>query len=245
MRRFERRQAASFAAQQPRPGKALVATVMVTYRRPEMLLKAVHSALEQSVRDQVIVVIDDGGGLPELPSDPRLHAYSMPVNSGTPHLLRNIGIRLTESEFIAFLDDDNEWEADHLETALTALRAPGRKPPHLVYTALRRAFPGGQQLDIMSIPFDRRVLARGSISDTNAIVSRRCRHLHFHRLKSGELKPPCDWELVWRMSRWHRVSHVAVPTVRYLVNPDSYFSDWRGDGVLADVPAEPASEPRA
>ena len=235
VRRFERDQVAKFRAYSPPPPPARVATVIVTYRRPEMLLRAVHSALAQSMENQAIVVIDDGGGLPDMPADPRLRTYSMPVNSGTPHLLRNIGIRLTQSPFVAFLDDDNEWEPDHLDTALAALDAgSARERPDLVYTALRRTFPDGRPLDVLSVPFDRRSLARAGYVDTNAIVARRCRHLHFHRLKSGELMPPCDWELAWRLSRWHRVTHVPYPTVRYLVNPDSYFSDWRSNGAIAD-----------
>jgi glycosyltransferase involved in cell wall biosynthesis len=241
VRRFEIARVTGFAAQLPPPPPALVATIMVTYKRPEMLRKAVQSALEQTVSDQVIVVIDDGGGLPDLPADPRLRAYSMPANSGTPHLLRNIAIQLTRSQFVAFLDDDNEWEPQHLEVALAALTAdPPASRPDMVYTALRRSFPDGRLLDILSVPFDRRRLASGGIVDTNAIVARRCRHLHFHRLASGELKPPCDWELVWRMSRRHRITHVPVPTVRYLVNPDSYFSDWHGGGVMATVPGDDA-----
>src|SRR6185503_7469224 len=42
---------------------ARVVTVIATYHRPEGLLAAVRSALAQTVRDQLVVVVDDGGGL--------------------------------------------------------------------------------------------------------------------------------------------------------------------------------------
>jgi glycosyltransferase involved in cell wall biosynthesis len=231
VRRFEDAEVARLAAANP-PPDAHVATVIVTYRRPKTVLRAVESALAQSVTDQVVLVMDDGGGLPELPADPRVRGYSLSANSRRPSVVRNIGIRLSRSEYVAFLDDDNEWEPDHLKTALAALEDPAATPrPDLVYTALRRVFPDGTPLDILSVPFDRRTLARRGYIDTNSIVVRRCPHLIFSRMQLGVLKPPSDWEVVWRMSRRHKVMHVATPTVRYLVNPDSYFSDWQGDGV--------------
>jgi hypothetical protein len=38
--------------------------------------------------------------------------------------------------------------------------------------------------------------------------------------------PKEDWEFVYRLARRHRVEHVPVATVRYLVNPASYYSYW-------------------
>jgi glycosyltransferase involved in cell wall biosynthesis len=232
VRRFENAEVARLAAANP-PPEALVATIIVTYRRPKTVLRAVESALAQSVTDQVVLVMDDGGGLPRLPADPRLRGYSLSANSRRPSVVRNIGIRLSRSAYVAFLDDDNEWEPNHLRAALDALEEPTANPhPDLVYMALRRVFPDGTPLDILSVPFDRRTLARSGYIDTNSIVARRCPHLVFSRMQLGVLKPPSDWEIVWRMSRRHAVMHVDTPTVRYLVNPDSYFSDWQGDGVV-------------
>jgi glycosyltransferase involved in cell wall biosynthesis len=232
VRRFEDAEVARLAAANP-PPEALVATIIVTYRRPKTLLRAIESALAQSVTDQVVLVMDDGGGLPDLPSDPRLRGYSLSANSRRPSVVRNIGIRLSRSAYVAFLDDDNEWEPNHLRAALEAFGQRAADPhPDLVYTALRRVFPDGTPLDILSVPFDRRALARRGYIDTNSIVARRCPHLIFSRMQLGVLKPPSDWEIIWRMSRRHTVMHVDTPTVRYLVNPDSYFSDWQGDGVV-------------
>jgi glycosyltransferase involved in cell wall biosynthesis len=228
MRRFEDAEVARLAAESDPLPEARVATVLITYRRPEALRQAVRSALAQTVPDHVVIVMDDAGGLADLPADPRLRVCSLSVNSGAPSVVRNIGIRLTRSSYVAFLDDDNEWEPDHLELALAALEAgPAPDRPDLVYTALRRVFPDGRELDILSVPFDRRLLARHAFVDTNALVIRRCQHLRFTRRLFSARRPPDDWELVWRMSRKHRVAHVPAPTVRYLCNPDSYYSDWQ------------------
>lgn len=228
LRRFEdietRRLAAALGSHRP---SALVATVIATHRRPEALLRAVDAALGQSVADQVVIVVDDGAGLPALPDDPRLTAVSLSRNIGVAGVVRNVGIRLTRSRYVAFLDDDNLWEPDHLERALAVLEPP--HGPDGVYTALRRVLPDGTERDILSVPFDRRRAARESFLDTNAFVARRNGSLRFSRLRrTPEVLPREDWELVYRYSRSHSVRHVPHATVRYLVNPASFYTTWSG-----------------
>ena len=209
----------------PQP-PATVVTIIPTYRRPELLKRAVQSALDQTVRDHSILIVDDCGGLPALPDDPRLRAVSLSRNTGCVGAVRNIGIRLTESQYVAFLDDDNEWEKFHLETALTALRTgPPDRRPGLVYTSVTRYFPDGTQRDVLATPFDRVELMRSNYIDVSAMVIRRFEKLHFSWIpRPMEVRPREDWELVYRLSRRVRVAHVDVPTVRYLLNPGSYFT---------------------
>ncbi|MEV5803082.1 glycosyltransferase family 2 protein [Streptomyces collinus] len=226
LRRLEIAEVRRLAAAGDRPA-ALVATVIATHRRPDELRAAVRSALAQTVRDQVVVVVDDGAGLPELPADPRLFAVSLAQNTGVAGVVRNVGIRLTRSRYVAFLDDDNLWEPDHLERALAVLESP--QGPDGVYTALRRVLPDGTERDVLSVPFDRRRAARESFLDTNAFVARRTRALRFSRLRrTPEVMPREDWELVRRYSRGHSVRHVPHATVRYLVNPASFYTTWSG-----------------
>lgn len=225
LRRIEDAETRRLAAGLPAPPSALVATVIATHRRPEALLAAIRSALSQSVTDQVVMVVDDGAGLPELPDDPRLFAVSLTANTGTAGVVRNVGIRLTRSRYVAFLDDDNLWEPDHLARALEVLESPGG--PDGVYTALRRVLPDGTDQDVLSVPYDRRRAARESFLDTNAFVARRTRALRFSRLRrSPEVMPREDWELIHRYARRHRVRHVPYPTVRYLMNPASFYTRW-------------------
>ncbi|WP_371657910.1 glycosyltransferase family 2 protein [Streptomyces sp. NBC_00280] len=226
LRRIEAAETRRLAAGLPSPPSALVTTVIATHRRPEALRAAVRSALNQTVRDQVVIVVDDGAGLPdELPDDPRLFAVSLTHNTGVAGVVRNVGIRLGRSRYVAFLDDDNLWEPDHLERALAVLESPGG--PDGVYTALRRVLPDGSEKDVLSVPYDRRRAARASFLDTNAFVARRNRSLHFSRLRrTPEVMPREDWELIHRYARGHRVLHVPHPTVRYLVNPASFYTEW-------------------
>jgi glycosyltransferase involved in cell wall biosynthesis len=198
---------------------ARVVTVIATYRRPEGLQAAVRSALAQTVTDHLVVVVDDGGGLPQLPDDERLVAIALRRNYGCLGMVRNVGLRVTDSEFVAFLDDDNTWTTNHLEVSLVA----HRDGVDVTYTALHRVLPDGSTYDVYSIPFDRSTLWRRNPVDSNALVFRRRSDVIFSRIP--KLKE--DYALVQRLSRKGRhVVHVPVPTVRYLVNPRSYYTDW-------------------
>jgi glycosyltransferase involved in cell wall biosynthesis len=221
--RFEKAEAERALQVWGRRPVASVATIIPTYRRPGPLVDAIESALAQTVTDQVVVVVDDGGGLPALPADPRLHHYSLSRNCGVAGVVRNIGIRATASRYLAFLDDDNTWRADHLELSLDA----HRRGAALTYTALDRVYPDGRRKDVFSVPFDRRTLKEQSVSDTIALGVRRTKAVHFSRvpLRHGDF-PLEDWELVHRLSRTFTTVHVPEPTARYLVHDGSFFTNW-------------------
>jgi len=218
---------------------ARVTTVVPTYRRPDSLRRAVASALAQEVTDHTVIVVDDGGGLPELPADPRLVAVSLRRNTACLGMVRNVGLRLARSPYVAFLDDDNTWRPDHLSVALDALQ----RGADIVYTAVERALPDGSPLDVLSRPFDRRAMAEDSYVDANSLVLRLDPGVRFSRLpRSRATLPKEDWEFVWRLSRRRRTVHVPVPTVHYVANPDSYYTTWR-DLPGAPDPAEAGDPP--
>ena len=203
--------------------EASVAVVIPTHGRPTQLVEAVRSVLAQTHSDLVVLVVDDGAGLPPLPADPRVHHYTLARNCGVAGVVRNVGIRASASRYLAFLYDDNVWTPRHLEVSLAA-HAAGAE---LTYTALERVRPDGSRKDVLSVPFQRRLLRETSVADTNTLVIRRTRGVRFSRvpLRHGDF-PLEDWELVHRVSRRLRTVHVPEVTVRYLVHDGSYFTDW-------------------
>src|SRR5690606_10181241 len=133
------------------------------------------SVLAQTLSDLVVAVVDDGGGLPSgISDDPRVFPLPLSRNIRVVGVVRNIGIRLTESAFVAFLDDDNTWEPNHLAVALQRLTDPAPATrPDAVYTALRRITPDGRLHDVLSVPYDRRRAREESFLDPNNFVARR------------------------------------------------------------------------
>jgi hypothetical protein len=221
--RFEALEAARALESWGRRPVASVAAIIPTYRRPEQVVAAVESALAQTWRDLVVVVIDDGGGLPPLPEDDRLFSYTLSHNCGVAGVVRNVGIRASASRYLAFLDDDNVWLPDHIEVAMGA-HSTGAQ---LTYSALERVMPDGTPKDVLSVPFNRVLMRDEGFCDTNSIVVQRGRSVRFSRvpIRHGEF-PLEDWELVYRLSRRLRTEHIPLPTVRYLVHEHSFFTDW-------------------
>lgn len=222
--RAEHAEVAALARGLERVPSASVAVITPTYRRADRLVTAVTSALNQTVRDVVVVVVDDGGGeLAGLPDDPRLVVLRLSRNHGSPGLARNVALKLSRSPYVAFLDDDNTWRPDHLERALAVLESGAG----MVYTALRRLREDGSELDVLSRPFDRAAHRDGEWVDINAVVLRRFAGIRFDPwARPRWVHPREDWEFVHRVSAKLRVRHVPVATVDYSVHSGSYFTDW-------------------
>src|SRR5438105_11769132 len=107
----------------------LVAAIIPTRDRPVLVVRAIRSALAQSAGSLEVVVVDDGSVEPlELPSDlagdPRVRVVRRPSPGGSGGA-RNTGIAQTRAEFLAFLDDDDEWLPGKLERELEVLQAAG------------------------------------------------------------------------------------------------------------------------
>jgi glycosyltransferase involved in cell wall biosynthesis len=226
MRRLEDRLVAQLLGERGALIEADVVTVLTTYKRAELLPRAVASALAQDVPGHHVIVVDDGGGdLPDLPDDPRLTVVSLPLNTGTAGVVRNVGMRISKSRFVAFLDDDNTWTADHLRLSLAA--HAGRVA--LSYTGIRRMHADGRIYDELNEPWSRHTMMRRAFVDTSSIVVRRRRGVAFSRIprRRGANCPGEDWQFVYRISRWHKIVHVPHVTVNYLLDNISHYSEWR------------------
>jgi hypothetical protein len=202
------------------PATAGTVTVIASIGR-DSLPATVRSALAQTITDHHVVVVSDGRALPELPLDSRLSVVAMRRNHGSPSVTRNVGIRISESRYIAFLDDDNTWDPDHLATLLPALE----EGADLAYGTIRWIDEQDVVLREMIIPFDRTRLRDENFIDTNAIVVRRSRRARFRVIdrRRGDATAE-DWELAWRTSRRGRVVHVRGAVAYLRVHLGSTFS---------------------
>jgi glycosyltransferase involved in cell wall biosynthesis len=96
----------------------IVSVVIPTRNRPGLVVRAVNSALAQSLAEIEVVVVVDGPDLETLAAlaaikDPRLHTAALPASVGGAEA-RNIGVKNAHGKFIALLDDDDEWYPDKL-----------------------------------------------------------------------------------------------------------------------------------
>jgi len=107
----------------------LVSAIVPTRNRAERLPGALSSALEQTLSDLEVIVVDDASMdatpdvLAELAGrDARVRIFRNEEALGAS-AARNIAIRAASGEFLAFLDDDDRWFPDKTEKQLEFLRA--------------------------------------------------------------------------------------------------------------------------
>ncbi len=117
----------------------MISVVIPTRNRPAVVAHAVRSALNQTYPDiEVVVVIDgaDDGTVQALHEieDSRLRVVALPNNVGGSEA-RNIGAREARGEWVALLDDDDEWMSDKLEKQIVVANRSSSQYP-IVATAL-------------------------------------------------------------------------------------------------------------
>jgi glycosyltransferase involved in cell wall biosynthesis len=108
-----------------------ISVVIPTYHRPDALINAISSVqLETSGLVYRIIVVDDAHDditrclvSRLIANDKRIHYLLTPKVGSGPAIARNVGVRASQSEFIAFLDDDDRWHPNALSIQINYLES--------------------------------------------------------------------------------------------------------------------------
>src|SRR5687768_10631842 len=108
-------------------GCPLVSVIIPTYRRPYMCVRAVRSALKQTLGQIEVIVVVDGRDdatvqLLERIDDGRLRVCVPSTNLGNADA-RNSGVAASRADYVAFLDDDDLWMPRKLELQMQVAHA--------------------------------------------------------------------------------------------------------------------------
>lgn len=102
-----------------------VTVVIATRNRPDMLRRAIRSVRESTLAQPIrtLVVFDQSEPDETLANDDPLRPVDVTTNTRTQGLAgaRNTGVLLADTDWIAFLDDDDEWMPTKLEAQFAAL----------------------------------------------------------------------------------------------------------------------------
>lgn len=115
-----------------------VSVVIPFYNRPEKTIAAVKSVQNQSYKNIEIILVDDCStdNMSDLQrlikNSKNIKLISCPKNSG-PAVARNLGIRSSTGEYIAFLDNDDEFLPNKLEVQLGAMAKYNRNFSYTSY----------------------------------------------------------------------------------------------------------------
>ena len=110
--------------------KGMVSCIIPTYKRSDTLVRAVESIINQSYKNLEIIIVDDNEPNNEYSlivqeclkaiSDERLR-YIQQEKHINGAVARNVGIKAAQGEYVAFLDDDDEWLEDKLKKQIEFL----------------------------------------------------------------------------------------------------------------------------
>ena len=105
--------------------------ILPTYNRCYTIWQAIESVISQTYPFWELIIIDDGSSdetekLVQQFTDPRIRYFKLSKNQG-PANARNFGLAKSTNDYIAYIDSDNQWYKDYLETmAKTFIKHPDK-----------------------------------------------------------------------------------------------------------------------
>ena len=101
----------------------MISVVIPTYNRPDYLSRLLESISTQTLLPSEVIVVDDASSCQDdyrkvierfQSLIPQLCYYSLEINSGAP-ACRNFGILRAQNDWVALVDDDDQWLGDKLQ----------------------------------------------------------------------------------------------------------------------------------
>ena len=204
-----------------------VSVVIPTKGRPALVRRAVDSVLGQTFQDVEVIVVVDGHD-PETEAvlsaivDPRLQIIVNPSSLGGS-MARNAGADAARAEWLAFLDDDDEWLPEKLEKQLEFARAHLADAGGLfILSCLSRVItPYGEgvrprEIYDPALPldlwlFDRRtLLGGGSFFQTSSVFINAAL---FQKIRFKAPRQHDEWDMLLRAHRDFGVTLLTVPEI--------------------------------
>lgn len=107
--------------------------IIPTYKRPERIRQSIESVLKQTYKDVEIIVVDDNGKGSDMQQRTFNEVQKVKCNQNIKYVThetnkgacaaRNTGIKVSEGEVIAFLDDDDCWDELFLDEMKTKIES--------------------------------------------------------------------------------------------------------------------------
>ena len=202
--------------------KDMVSVVIPTHNRKDLVVRALESALTQTYEPLEVIVVSDGSddGTDQVmeayaQQNERVRYISYFPGCGGNHA-RNEGVKAARGEWVAFLDDDDEWHVDKIQLQLD--KAVADPEVGLICTAINSVddATGDVSVFVPSAPRDasRVILLHNCVgSTTTAMV----RHdlLDQVEMFDEQLKARQDYDLWIRLCQITKVAVVETPCVEY------------------------------
>ena len=213
-------------AERLRDDKVTVSVIMPTYNRGAEIKESIQSVLNQSFKDFELIIVNDGGsdGVKDIVASfcsEKIKYFKLDRNKGLAGAL-NEGILRAEGKYIAYLDDDDIYYPNHLETLIGFIE----KHPGCDFIYSNAWWCSGEikgeafveksrkLLDRRPDRFDRDLLFWiNYISTLNVLHKKEC--FKKSGLFNEDLKVVMDWELWLRFALEHNFNQLNGITGEY------------------------------
>jgi glycosyltransferase involved in cell wall biosynthesis len=213
-----------------------VSAVISTFERPDACERAVRSVLAQEPAPLEVLVCDDGSAdeTPErFGDDPRVRYVRIEPNRGTPAPARNAGVEAAQGDWVAFLDDDDEWLPGKLAAQLAHVDEAEVIATNATTSDGTPYFPGAPAT---SRPSRRQILAANPVIQSSAMVRR-------EKLRAAGGFPTEPWlRALEDYGAWLALADAGArflvlgdPLVRYRTHGEDRFS--RGGPARVEIAA--------
>lgn len=206
--------------------KISVDVVIPTYNRATLIKRSIESILNQTVSCSKIIVVDDGStddteSVVNSLNDSRITYFKNEINRGANYC-RNIGIKLSDADFIAFNDSDDVWMPNKLETQIKYLRDNLQdggvfSPYHLVDDDKTVTVGRCTKEDFKD--FYRRLLDENVIGTPTLLLRKSA--IQTIGLFDESMPRMQDWEFCLRLARKCSVGYIDEPLVTAYRSTDS------------------------
>jgi glycosyltransferase involved in cell wall biosynthesis len=201
-----------------------VSVIIITYNRSELLRAAIRSVLEQSYQDFELLVVDDASSdntaeVVQGFDDKRIRYIRHETNKREAEA-RNTGVQNSTGEYIAFLDDDDEWLPKKLERQVELLdnspRAVGG-----VYTGFIKMETTGK-IVVQIVPSKRGnilhdMFTQNWIGTPSTVLLRKECFEKVGLFDKGIVFGP-DYDMWIRISKEFQFDYIVDPLVKYYVH---------------------------
>ena len=209
-----------------------IAVLIPTHERPELLRRAIRSVVIQGYPGEleIVVVFDKSTPDESLISEFPEVTLRVMANSREPGLCgsRNTGILAASADFVAFLDDDDEWLPGKLAAQAEALAA--EPDAEFVATAMLVAFHGANSERLAGghrVTYEQLLASRMAMLHSSSFLIRRAAMLDGIGLMDERIPRGLyeDWDVLLRAAKRRPIVHVDQPLVRIEWGRTSFFDE--------------------
>ena len=198
-----------------------VSVIIPTHNRADALQRAIMSVLAQSFQDFEIIVVDDVSSdhTEEVVcsfADTRLHYIRHTTNKGDAGT-RNTGIQQARGEYIAFLDDDDEWLSDKLRQQVTLLDSSPADVAGVSTARMNIDNKTGHRLGVWPIHRADNLLQDNFITTSAIMLRRTC--FETVGLFDENMLTSSDYDMWLRIARVAHFLHIETPLIKYYIHP--------------------------